>query len=84
MAKEERLLPETTQQCEDKITAHAKFEDQISGHGKYKNLFFGKPVKNVSLEMNRQKIPETHSMVDPEKIAQMKKKMDGKSLEDDL
>lgn len=84
VAKEQRLLPETTQQREDKITAHTKFEDEISGHGKYKNLFLGKPVKNVSLEMNRQKIPESHSMVDPEKIAQMKKKMDGKSLEDDL
>lgn len=84
VAKEQRLLPETTQQREDKIIAHAKFEDEISGHGKYKNLFLGKPVKNVSLEMNRQKIPESHSMVDPEKIAQMKKKMYGKSLEDDL
>lgn len=85
VSKEQRLLPETTQeQREDKQTAHSKFEDEISGHGKYKNLFLGKPVKNVSLEMNRQKIPEAHSMADPEKIAQMKKEMDGKSLEDDL
>lgn len=36
------------------------------------------------VEMNRQKIPEFHSMADSEKIAQMRKKMDGKSLEDDL
>lgn len=85
VAKEQRLLPETTQeQRKDKTTAHAKFENEISGHGKYKNLFIGKPVKNVSLEMNRQKIPEFHSMTDSEKIAQMRKKMDGKSLEDDL
>lgn len=85
VSKEQRLLPEMTQeQREDKQTAHSKFEDEISGHGKYKNLFLGKSVKSVSLEMNRQKIPEAHSMADPEKIAQMKKKMDGKSLEDDL
>lgn len=85
VAKEQRLLPETTQeQRKDKTTAHAKFENEISGHGKYKNLFIGKPVKNVSLEVNRQKIPEFHSMADSEKIAQMRKKMDGKSLEDDL
>ncbi len=85
VAKEQRLLPETTQeQRKDKITAHAKFEDEISGHGKYKNLFLGKPVKNVSLEMNNQKISESYSMADSEKMAQMKKKIDGKSLEDDL
>ncbi len=85
VAKEQRLLPKTTQeQREDKTTAHAKFEDEISEHGKYKNLFLGQPVKDVSFEMNRQKIPESYSMVDSEKVAQMKKKMDGKSLEDDL
>lgn len=85
VAKEQRLLPKTTQeQREDKTTAHAKFEDEISEHGKYKNLFLGQPVKDVSFEMNRQKIPEAYSMVDSEKVAQMKKKMDGKSLEDDL
>ena len=85
VAKEQRLLPKTTQeQREDKTTAHAKFEDEISEQGKYKNLFLGQPVKDVSFEMNRQKIPESYSMVDSEKVAQMKKKMDGKSLEDDL
>ena len=85
VAKEQRLLPEATQeQRGDKITAHAKFEDEISGHGKYRNLFMEKPVKNVSLEMNTQKFPESHSMADPEKMAQMRKKMDGKSLENDL
>lgn len=85
VVKEQRLLPETTQeQKENRTVAHAKFEDEISGHGKYKNLFMGKPVRNVSLEMNRTKYPEVHAMADPEKIAQMKKKMDGKSLEDDL
>ena len=89
VAKEQRLLPKTTQeQREDQTTAHAKFEDEISGHGKYKNLFLGQPVKNVSFEIDRQKIPESYSMVDPEKVAKMEKKMememDGKSLEDDL
>lgn len=85
VAKEQRLFPETTQeQREDKTTAHAKFEDEISRHGKYKNLFMGKPVRNVSIEVNRPKAPESHSMADEEKIAQMKNKMDGKSLEDDL
>ena len=83
--KEQRLLPKPTQeQREDKTTAHAKFEDEISGHGKYKNLVLGKPVRNVVLEMDGQKIPESHSMADSEKMAQIEKKMDGKSLEDDL
>ena len=72
------------QEDENKTTLHAKFEDEISGHGKYKNLFLGQPVKDVSLKMDRQKISESHSMADSEKIAQMKKKMNGKSLEDDL
>ncbi len=85
VAKEQRLLPETTQeQREDTKTAHAKFEDKISEHGKYKNLFLGKPIKNVSLEMNRKKIPEPRGMADLEKMEQMRKKMNGKSLEDDL
>lgn len=85
VVKELRLLPEAVQeQKENKITAHTKFENEISGHGKYKNLFMGKPVRNVSLEISRQKIPESNAMADSEKIAQMKKKKDGKSLEDDL
>lgn len=83
--REQRLLPETTQeQIEDKQAAHAKFEDEISGHRKYKNLFMGKPVKNVYLEMNKQKIQESHSMADSKKIVQMRKKMDRKSFENDL
>ena len=83
--REQRLLPKTTQeQKEDKTTAHAKFEDEISEHGKYKNLFLGKPVRNVSLQIDRQKNLESSSMADQKKIVQMRKKMDGKSLEDDL
>jgi len=85
IAKEQRLLPEATQeQKEDKQTAHAKFEEEISGHGKYKNLFLGEQVRNASLEVNRKKIPEAHSMADKGKMVQMKQKMDGKSLEDDV
>ena len=85
VAKEQNLLPETTQeQKESRRTAHAKFEDEISGYGKYKKIFMGSPVENVSLKMDRLKIPESHSMSDSEKITQMRKKMDRKSLEDDL
>lgn len=84
VVKEQRLLPETIQeQREDEMTAHAKFEDELSGHGKYKNLFLGKPIRDVFLEIGKTKIPESHSMADSEKIELMKKKMDGKSLEDD-
>ena len=83
--KEQRLLPKTTQeQREDKTTAHAKFEDEISEHGRYKSLFLGQPVKGVSFEMDRKKIPESFSMADSEKITQMKEKTYEKSLEDDL
>lgn len=83
--REQRLLPEVRQeQREDAKTAYAKFEDEISGHGKYKKLFMGNPITNVSVETNRQKIPEPYSISDPTKTAQMKKKMQGKSLEDDL
>lgn len=64
----EQAIQKSEIQQEDKITAHAKFEDEISGHKKYRNLFPGKAVKNVFPEMNRRKIPETHSMENPEKL----------------
>lgn len=85
VVKEQRLLPkETRGQKEEKTTTHSKFEDEISGHGKYKNLILGKLAENIFLEMDKIEIPESHSIADSEKISKMKKKMDGKSLEDDL
>lgn len=83
--KEQRTLLEATKPEEKKDTRieHNKFVDEISKNGKYRNLFLGQPVKSVEIETAKQKYGEPHSMADSIKIEQMKKKMDGKSIDDD-
>lgn len=82
--KEQRLLPEKEQEKKvDMKTAHSKFEDELSEYGKYKKLILGKPVRDFSNEINIQKIPESYSIADSEKIAEAKKKNNEKSFNDD-
>lgn len=85
VSKEQRLLPEKTLTIEEmtKQDQHSKFVDEISGNGKYRK-FLGQTIKSTVIETAKQKYGELHAMTDKDKIEQMKKKMDGKSLEDDL
>lgn len=85
VATEQRLFPEVTEKEESEgKTEHSKFVDEISKNGQYRNLFLGQPVKSRVMETAKQKYGEPHSMADKNKIEQMKKKMDEKSMDDDL
>ena len=65
---------------EDKTTAHAKFEAEISDMENIKTYFLENQLKKVSLEMNRQKFQNLIQWQIQKKIAQMRKKMDGKVI----
>ena len=86
VSREQRLLPEIIlkEQKKDNRTGHRKFVDEVSENGKFRNLFLGQPIKNVEIETAKQKSRELHSMADQTKLEQMRRKMDGKSMEDDL
>lgn len=86
VTREQRLLPETTvqDQKEDTRTEHKKFEDELSKNGKLKNLLLGQPIKSIEIETARQRNGELHSIADQTKLEQMRQKMDGKFMDDDL
>ena len=86
VSREKRLLPEIIlkEQKKENRTGHRKFVDEVSENGKFRNLFLGQPIKNVEIETAKQKSRELHSMADKTKLEQMRRKMDGKSMEDDL
>ena len=96
--QESLLLPAaqetpTISECQDK---HQEFVNRLSKNGEYRNLPVGQQIKSVmrdaieaakedyKKEMSKFKDLEPHSMADPQKMEQMRRKMDGKSLEDDL
>lgn len=90
--REQKLLPEETKVKQDtnKQTEHRKFVDEISNNGEYRKLSLGQRIKGVAVkavdlkDMTKIDKLEPHSMANQEKIEQMKKKMDGKSIDDDL
>lgn len=90
--REQKLLPEETDVKQDtnRQTKHSKFIDEISNNGEYRKLSLGQRVKGVAVKAIDLKAMtgidklEPHSMANQEKIEQMKKKMDGKSIDDDL
>ena len=88
----QKLLPEETDVKQDtnRQTEHSKFVDEISNNGEYRKLSLGQRIKGVAVkaidlrDMTGIDKLEPHSMANQEKIEQMKKKMDGKSIDDDL
>ena len=84
VSKEQRLLPEKTLTAEEmtKQNQHTEFVNEISGNGKYRK-FLGQTIKSPVMETAKQKYGEPHAMADKDKIEQMKKKMDGKSIDND-
>lgn len=89
--KEQSLLPESKkgQQDTSKKTEHSKFVDDISNNGEYRKLSLGQRIKGVAInaidlrDMTGIDKLEPHSMANQDKIEQMRKKMDGKSIDDD-
>lgn len=96
--QESLLLPAaqetpTISECQDK---HQEFVNRLSKNGEYRNLPVGQQIKSAmrdaieaakedyKKEMSKFKELEPHSMAGPQKMEQMRRKMDGKSLEDDL
>ena len=65
-----------------KQNQHTEFVNEISGNGKYRK-FLGQTIKSPVMETAKQKYGEPHAMADKDKIEQMKKKMDGKSIDND-
>ena len=84
--REQRLLPEkiVQEQKKDNRTEHSKFVDEVSENGKLRNLLLGQPIKNVEMKTAEQRNGELHTIADQTKIEQMRRKMDGKSMDDDL
>lgn len=88
----QKLLPETTDVKQDtnRKTEHSKFVDEISNNGEYRKLSLGQRIKGVAVkaidlrDMTGIDKLKPHSMADQDKMEQMKKKMEGKSFEDDL
>lgn len=88
----QKLLPEKidVKQDTNRHTEHSKFVDEISNNGEYRKLSLGQKIKGVAVktidikDMTGINKLEPHSMANQEKIEQMKKKMDGKSIDDDL
>lgn len=86
VTREQRLLPEkiVEEQKKDNRTEHSKFVDEVSENGKLRNLLLGQPIKNVEMKTAKQRNGELQTMADQTKIEQMRRKMDGKSMDDDL
>ena len=86
VTREQRLLPEkiVEEQKKDSRTEHSKFVDKVSKNGKLRNLFLGQSIKNVEIKTAKQRNGELHTMADQTKIEQMRRKLDGKSMDDDL
>ena len=93
--REQKLLPENTQPEKSAMTEHDIFVTKLSGNGKYKDMPLGQQIKALArdtIETTREQFKrdieerkklEPHSITDPSKIEQMKKKMEGRSLDDD-
>lgn len=98
VAREQNMLPEPQQIREENesISARNKFIAEISNNGEYRKLSFGQQVKGIikdsietAKEDYRKQMEELEKlnptrMSDSSKIEHMKKKMDSKSIDDDL
>lgn len=96
--QESLLLPaaQETPTINESTDKHQEFVNRLSKNGEYRNLSVGQQIKSVmrdaivaakedyKREMAKFKDLEPHSMADPKKVEQMRRKMDGKSLDDDL
>lgn len=88
---EQNLLPEKTDVRQDTSikTEHSKFADEISNNGEYRKLSLGQRIKGVAVnaidlrDMTGINKLNPHSMANQDKVEQMKKKMEGKSIDDD-
>lgn len=97
--KQESLLLPVAQEIptiNESTDKHQEFVNRLSKNGEYRHLPVGQQIKSVirdtidwakedyKREMAKFKDLEPHSMADPQKMEQMKRKMDSKSLDDDL
>lgn len=88
--KEQSLLPEATEAKKNvsKQTEHSKFVDEISNNGEYRKLSLGQRIKGVAVNTidlrNMTGIDKLNPrpMADQDRIEQMRKKRDGKSIDD--
>lgn len=89
--QEQRILPEASKGRNERTTQteHSKFVDEISNNGEYRKLSLAQRIKGATVhaidlkEMTGINDLKPHSLANQEKIEQMRKKMDGKSIEDD-
>ena len=89
--QEQRILPEASKSRNERTTQteHSRFVDEISNNGEYRKLSLAQRIKGATVhaidlkEMTGINDLKPHSLADQEKMEQMRKKMDGKSIEDD-
>lgn len=88
ISKEQKALPEAIEDSSKQIE-HNKFVDEISNNGEYRKLSLGQRIKGIAIDpINLKGISEIEkiepkSMADSKKVEQMRRKMEGKSIEDD-
>lgn len=88
ISKEQKALPEAREDS-SKQTEHNKFVDEISNNGEYRKLSLGRRIKGIAIDpINLKGISEIEkiepkSMADSKKVEQMRRKMEGKSIDDD-
>lgn len=93
--REQNLLPEKTRPEKDIRTEHDIFVAKLSDNGKYKDMPLGQQIKVLAkdtIETTREQFRrdieerkklEPHSITDTSRIEMMKKKMEGRSLDDE-
>lgn len=88
ISKEQKALPEAREDT-SRQTEHNKFVDEISNNGEYRKLSLGQRIKGIAIDsINLKGISEIEklepkSMADSKKVEQMRRKMEGKSIDDD-
>jgi len=89
--QEQRMLPEASKSRNERTTQteHSKFVEEISNNGEYRKLSLGQRIKGATVhaivlkEMTGINDLKPHSIVNQEKMEQIRKKMDGKSIDED-
>lgn len=91
ITKEQRMLPEALESINERNTQtqHSKFVDEISNNGEYRKLSLGKKIMGAAVHTVNLKETtgiddlKPHSLVNEERLEQMRKKIEGKSIDDD-
>ena len=89
--QEQRMLPEASKSRNERTTQteHSKFVNEISNNGEYRKLLLGQKIMGAAIhtvdlkEMTGIDDLKPHSLASQERLEQMRKKMEGKSIDDD-